>query len=108
LIRHVFGMIIKHARNILRDNRRRRGTYNRYYLSFTTGRRENGLLDFGDLALPLLLEAGEKFLKFPHFLSLHAFFGGLTVCFERLALLFWDLLQSHHDGILRIKLERHD
>jgi hypothetical protein len=101
-------MIIKHARNILEGNGRRQGTYIGHYLSFAAGRRENSLLDLGDLALPLLLEAGEKLLELPHLLDLPVFFGGLTVHLERFALLLQDLLQSHHDDILRINLERHD
>jgi hypothetical protein len=100
-------MIVKHARNILGANKRRQGTYIGQYLTFATGRRENGLLDLGDLALPLLLEAGEKLFELPRFLDLPMFFGGLTVCLECLALLLWDLLQSHHDDVLRISLKRH-
>jgi hypothetical protein len=80
-------MILKHARNILMGNGRRRGTNIRHYLSFATGRRENGLLDLGDFALPLLLEAGKKLLEVPRFLGLPSFFGGLTVHLKCLALL---------------------
>jgi hypothetical protein len=102
----MFGMIVKHA-NILRGNRRRLGTYIRYYLSFTTVRRDNGLLDLGDFALPLLLEACEELLVLPRLLSFLAFFGTLTVRLECLALLLRDLLKSHHDHVLQINLERH-
>jgi hypothetical protein len=83
----MFAMIIKHARNILSNNGRRRGTYIRHYLSFVVGRRENDLLDLGHLALPLLLEASEELLELPCLLGLLAFFGGLAVHLKRLALL---------------------
>jgi hypothetical protein len=98
-------MIIKRASHILRSNGR--GTYSGHYLIFAAGRRESGLLDLGDLALPLLLEAGEKLLELPRLLSLPTLFGGLSVRLEHLALLLRDLLQSHHDDILRINLRRH-
>jgi hypothetical protein len=42
-------MIIKHAGHILRGNGRRFGTSIGHYLSFAAGRRENGLLDLGDV-----------------------------------------------------------
>jgi hypothetical protein len=100
-------MIIKHANYIIMGNGRGRGTYSRRYLTFATGRRENGLLDLGDLALPLLLEAGEKLLELPCLLGLPTLFGGLLVCLERLALLLQNLLQSHHYDVLRINLRRH-
>jgi hypothetical protein len=100
-------MIIKHASHILRDNGRGWGTYIGYYLSFATSRKENGLLDLGDLVLPLLLEAGEKLLELPRLLGLPTLFSGLSVCLECLALLLWDLLQSHHDDVLRINLRSH-
>jgi hypothetical protein len=103
----MFDMIIKHAKNILRGKRRRRDTHIGHYLSFATGRRENGLLDLGDLVLPLLLEAGEELVELLRLLVLPAFFGGLTVHLERLTLLLQDLLQSHHDDVLWISLERH-
>jgi hypothetical protein len=61
----------------------------------------------GDLALPLLLEAGEKLLELSRLLGLPTLFGGLLVHLEHLALLLWDLLQSHHDDVLRINLRRH-
>jgi hypothetical protein len=60
----------------------------------------------GDLALPLLLEADEKLLELPHLLGLPTLFDGLSVCLECLALLLQDLLQSHHDDVLRINLGR--
>jgi hypothetical protein len=101
-------MIVKHGKNILRGNRRRQGTYIRHYLSFTTDRRENDLLDLGDLALPLLVEACKKLLEHSRFLGLPAFLDALTVHLKCLALLLRDLLQSHHDDVLRINLERHD
>jgi hypothetical protein len=100
-------MIIKHASHILRSNGRGWGTYIRHYLSFAAVRRENGLLGLGDLALPLLLEASEKFLELPRLLNLPVLFNDLSVCLKRLALLLRDLLQSHHDDILRINLRRH-
>jgi hypothetical protein len=80
-------MTIKHASHILRGNGRERGTYIGYYLSFVAVRRENGLLDLGDLALPLLLEAGEKLMKLLRLLNLPMLFGGLLVCLECLVLL---------------------
>jgi hypothetical protein len=80
-------MIIKHASHILRSNERGRGTYNGYYLSFATSRRENGLLDLGDLALPLLLQAGEKLLELMRLLGLPMLFDDLSVRLECLALL---------------------
>jgi hypothetical protein len=55
----------------------------------------------------LLLEAGEKLLKLPRLLSLPTHFSDLSMRLERLALLLRDLLQSHHDDIVRINLERH-
>jgi hypothetical protein len=100
-------MIIKHASHILKSNRREQGTYSGHYLIFATGRRENGLLDLGDLALPLLLEAGEKLLELLCLLGLPTLFDGLSVCLEPLVLLLWDLLESHHDDILWINLRRH-
>jgi hypothetical protein len=106
MICQVFSMIIKHASHILRSNRRGRGTYSGYYLIFATGRRENGLPDLGDLALPLLLEAGEKLLELPRLLGLPMLFSSLSVCLERLVLLLRDF-QSHHDDVLRINLGRH-
>jgi hypothetical protein len=93
--------------HILRGNGRGRDTYIGYYLSFSTVRRANDLLDLGILALPFLLEAGEKLLEFLCLLDLPTLFGGLSVCLERLALLLRDLLQSHHDDVLRINLGRH-
>jgi hypothetical protein len=104
----MFSMIVKHVRNIFRGKGTNRGTYIKYYLSFATSRRENGLLDLGNPTLPLLLEAGEKLLELPRLLGLPTFFGGLSVRLERLALLLRDLLQSHHDDVLRMNLERHD
>jgi hypothetical protein len=77
MICQMFSMIIKHANHILRGNRRGRGTYSSCYLSFVAGRRENGLLDLSDLALPLLLEAGEKLLELSHLL---AFLRSSTAC----------------------------
>jgi hypothetical protein len=41
----------------------------------------------GDLALPLLLEAGEKLLELLHLLDLPVLFGGMSVRLERLVLL---------------------
>jgi hypothetical protein len=99
-------MITKHASQILRDNGRGRGTYIGHYLSFASSRRENGLLDLGDLAFPLL-KSGEKLLELLHLHGLPTLFGGLSVRLECLALLLRDLLQSHHDDILRINLKRH-
>jgi hypothetical protein len=106
MICQVFSMIIKHASHILRSNRRGQGTYIRDYCSFATIRRENSLLDLGNPALPLLLEAGKKLLEFPRLLNLPVLFGGLSVCLKCLALLLRDL-QSHHDDVLRINLGRH-
>jgi hypothetical protein len=103
----MFAMIIKHARNILRGNGRRRDTYIGHYLSFATGKRENGLLYPGDLASPLLLEAGKELMELQRLLSLPVFFGGLIVRLKHLALLLRDLLQSHHDDVFWIDLERH-
>jgi hypothetical protein len=60
-----------------------------------------------DLALPLLLEVGEELLELPCLLSPPMLFNGLSVRLEHLALLLRDLLQSHHDGVLQINLERH-
>jgi hypothetical protein len=68
---------------------------------------ENGLLDLCDLALPLLLKAGEKLLEVPRLLDLPALFDGLMVCLERLMLLLRDILQSHHDDVLCVNLGRH-
>jgi hypothetical protein len=107
LICHVFSMIIKHATHILKGNGRGQGIYIRHYLSFAAGRRENGLLDLGDLALPLILEAGEELLELPCLLGLSMLFGSLSVRHECLTLLLWDLLQSHHDDVIRINLGRH-
>jgi hypothetical protein len=59
------------------------------------------------VTLPLLLEAGEKLLELPCLLCLPTHFGGLSVHLRCPALLLWDLLQSHHDGILWINLARH-
>jgi hypothetical protein len=101
----MFAMIVKHVRNILRGDGRRRGAYIGHYLSFVASRRENGLLDMGDLALPLL-EAGEKLLELPCLFSLPMFFSGLTVCLECLVQLLRDLLQIHNDDVLRFDLER--
>jgi hypothetical protein len=103
----MFAMIIKHARNILRGNGKGQGTYIGHYLSFVIGRRENGLLDLGDLALPLLLEAGDELLELSCFLGLPTFLGSLAVHLERLALLLRDLIQSQHDVVLWINLRRH-
>jgi hypothetical protein len=89
---------------MLRGNGRGRGTYNRCYLSFAAGRRENGLLDLGDLALPLLLEVGEKLLELLRLLDLPTLFGGLSVHLECLTPLLRDLLQSHHVDVFRINL----
>jgi hypothetical protein len=100
-------MIIKHASHILRGNGRRQGTYIRHYISFAISRKENGLLDLGDHALPLLLEASEKLLELPCLLDFLMLFGSLSVHLELLVLLLWDLLQSHHDGILQIYLTTH-
>jgi hypothetical protein len=103
----MFSMIIKHAGHILKSNGRGQSTYIRHYLSFVTSRRENDLLDLGDLTLPLLLEACKKLLEIPRQLNLPTLFDGLSVCLERLALLLRDLLQSHHDDVLQINLRRH-
>jgi hypothetical protein len=103
----MFSTITKHASHILRSNRRGRGTYSGRYLSFAAGRRENGLIDLGDLALPLLLEAGEKLLELSRLLSLPTLFSGLSVRLKRLSLLLRDLIQSHHDDVLWINLRRH-
>jgi hypothetical protein len=100
-------MIIKHDSHILGSNGRGRGTYIGHYLSFVTVRRENAFLDLGDLALPLLLEAGEKLLELLRLLSLPTLFGGLSVRLECLVLLLRDLLQCHHDDVLQINLGRH-
>jgi hypothetical protein len=107
MICQMFSMIIKHAIHILRSNGRGRDTYIGHYLSFAAGRRENGLHDLGDLALTLLLEAGKKLLELLRLLSLCTLFSGLLVRLECLALLLRDLLQSHHDDVLRINLRRH-
>jgi hypothetical protein len=93
-------MIIKHASHILRGNGRGRGTYSSCYLSFATDRRENGLFDLSDLALPLLLEAGEKLLELSHLLDLPTFFGSLSVRLEHLALLVMDLELDSREGVL--------
>jgi hypothetical protein len=87
MIYQVFSMIIKHASHILRSNGRGQDTYIGHYLSFAAVRRENGLLDLGDLALPLLLEADEKLLELPRLLDLSALFSSLSVCLECLVLL---------------------
>jgi hypothetical protein len=100
-------MIIKHASHIFKSNKRGWGTYIGHYLIFAAHRRENGLLDLGDLALPLLLEADEKLLELLCLLDLPTLFGGLWVCLKCLAMLLQDLLQSHHDDVLRINLGRH-
>jgi hypothetical protein len=107
MICQMFSMIIKHASHILRSNGGGRDTHIGHYLSFTGVRRKNDLLDLGDLALPLLFKASEKLLELPHLLDLPTLFGGLSVHLKRLALLLWDLLQSHHDDILQINLGRH-
>jgi hypothetical protein len=57
------------------------------YLSFAVVRRENGLFDLGDLALPLLLEAGEKVLELPRLLDLPALFSDLSMRLKRLVLI---------------------
>jgi hypothetical protein len=107
MICQMFSIIIKHARHILKSNKRERGTYIGHYLSFSIGRRENGLLDLRDLALPLLLEADKKLLELPCLLGLPTLFGGLSVRRSLLALLLQDPLRSHHDDILQINLRRH-
>jgi hypothetical protein len=61
----------------------------------------------GDLTLPLLLEVGKKLLELSRLLGLPMLFGGLSVHLKCLALLLWDLLQSHHDDVLWINLGRH-
>jgi hypothetical protein len=104
MICQMFNMIIKHASHILRGNGRGQGTYNGCYLSFAAGRRENGLLDLGDLALPLLLEVGKKLLELPRLLDLPMLFSGLLVHLEHLMPLLRDLLQSHHVDVFRINL----
>jgi hypothetical protein len=85
MIYQIFNMIIKHASQILRSNGRGQDTYIGHYLSFIAVRRENGLLDLGDLALPLLLEASEELLELPRLLDLPMLFGGLSVRLKRLA-----------------------
>jgi hypothetical protein len=80
------AMIIKHARNIFRGNGGRRGAYIGHYLSFVADRRENKLLDLGDLTL-LVVKAVEELLELPHLLGLPAFFGSLAVHLEHLVLL---------------------
>jgi hypothetical protein len=107
MVCQVFSMIVKHVSHIFRSNGRERGTYSGHYLIFTASRRENDLLDLGELALPLILEASEKPLEHPRLLGLPMLFGGLPVHLEHLALLLRDLLQSHHDDILWINLGRH-
>jgi hypothetical protein len=42
-------------------------------------------LTWGDLALPLLLEASEELLELPRLLDLPMLFGGLSVRLKRLA-----------------------
>jgi hypothetical protein len=100
-------MIIMHASHILMSKIRERGTCSGHYLIFVAGRRENDLIDLGDLALPLLLEVGEKLLELTRLISLPTLFSGLSVRLKCLVLLLRDLLQSHHDDVLWINLERH-
>jgi hypothetical protein len=92
MICHMVAMIIKHARNIFKGNRGRQSACIRHYLSFIAGRRENDLLDLGDLTLPLPLEAGEELLELLHLLGLPSFFDSLVARLDRLALLLWDIL----------------
>jgi hypothetical protein len=80
-------MLIEHARYIFRSNGERRRAYCGHYLSFATGRRENNLLELGDLTLLLLLEAREELLELLCFIRLPAPFGSHAVCLKHLTLL---------------------